>query len=176
MALVLVASLWLAACSSASSPHASSPSTTGVRSTTTSTTVRSSTRSTSATPATLEPQTQTATEFLSPSRNISCEIDDHLGPSAITSASCLTISPPKSVTLGTDGTLTECSGTQCLSNAGEETPTLEYGQSVSLGPFACSSSTAGVKCTLGNGDGFQIATSGVSPLGDAKLGGSGSPG
>ena len=38
------------------------------------------------------------------------------------------------------------------------------------------SSTAGVKCTLGNGDGFQISTSGVLALGNAKVSGGGSTG
>ena len=55
------------------------------------------------TSGTLVPQTSTGTEFFSPSKNISCEIDANFGPSAITSTLCLTIAPPKSVTLGPDG-------------------------------------------------------------------------
>jgi hypothetical protein len=98
------------------------------------------------------------TEFYSPSKNISCEIDNNVGTSAVTSALCLTISPPKSVTLQADSTLTECTGVNCLSNAGTNTPTLAYGQSITLGPFTCSSSTAGMKCTLANGDGFLISS------------------
>ena len=82
---------------------------------------------------------------------------------------CLTVSPPKSVTLGADGTLTECTGVSCLSNAGLNTPTLAYGMSVSLAPFTCSSSTAGIKCTLANGDGFLISSASVLVLGDAKV-------
>jgi hypothetical protein len=117
----------------------------------------------------LVPQTSTGTEFYSPSKNISCEIDDNFGPSAITSTLCLTISPPKSVTLKTDSSLTECSGVNCLSNAGTNTPTLAYGQSITLGPFTCVSSTAGVKCTLVSGDGFLISSSAVTALGNAKV-------
>ena len=106
---------------------------------------------------------------MSPSKNISCEIDDNFGPSAITSTLCLTISPPKSVTLKTDSSLTECTGVNCLSNAGTDTPTLAYGQSITLGPFTCASSTAGVKCTLASGDGFLISSSAITALGNAKV-------
>ena len=117
------------------------------------------------------PQTPTETEFFSPSKNISCEIDYNFGPSSLTSTLCLTLSPPKSVTLKADSTLTECTGTQCLSNAGENTPILAYGQSITLGPFTCASSSPGMKCTLGNGNGFQISTSGVTALGGATVSG-----
>jgi hypothetical protein len=117
----------------------------------------------------LAPQTATGTEFYSPSKNISCEIDSNFGPSALTSALCLTISPAKSVTLTTDSSLTECTGVNCLSNAGVNTPTLAYGQSISLGPFTCSSSKAGMKCTLANGDGFLISSTATTALGNAKV-------
>ncbi len=131
--------------------------------------VAGTTSSTSQTSGTLVPQTSTGTEFFSPSKNISCEIDSNFGPSAITSTLCLTISPPKSVTLGADGTLTECTGVTCLSNAGENTPTLAYGSRSPSEPFTCSSSTAGIKCTLANGDGFLISSSAITALGNATV-------
>jgi hypothetical protein len=121
------------------------------------------------TSGTLTPQTSTATEFFSPSKNISCEIDYNFGPSSITSTLCLTISPPRSVTLKTDSTLTECTGVQCLSNAGVNTPTLQYGHTITLGPFTCASLTSGMKCTLGNGNGFVISTSGITAVGAATV-------
>jgi len=136
---------------------------------TTSSSSASTTSSTAQTSGTLVPQTPTGTEFLSPSKNISCEIDYNFGPSAITSTLCLTMSPPKSVTLQTDSSLTECTGVNCLSNAGTNTPTLGYGQSITLGPFTCASSTAGVKCTLASGDGFLISSSAITVLGNAKV-------
>ena len=157
----------LAACSSSPSP--SSSSTTTTTSAATSTTSHSTTSSGSPTSGTLVPQTSSGTEFFSPSKNISCEIDSNFGPSAITSTLCLTIAPPKSVTLGADGTLTECTGVTCLSNAGENTPTLDYGMSITLDPFTCSSSTAGIKCTLADGDGFLISSSAITALGNAKV-------
>jgi hypothetical protein len=42
-------------------------------------------------------------------------------------------------------------------NAGENTPTLHYGQVDAIGPFRCLSSRAGVICTVTNGLGFVIS-------------------
>jgi hypothetical protein len=160
--------LALTACSSSPS-SSNSPTTTTSSAATTSSSSPGTTSSTSQTSGTLVPQTATVTEFYSPSKNISCEIDNSVGTSATTSALCLTISPPKSVTLQTDSTLTECTGVNCLSNAGTNTPTLAYGQSITLGPFTCASSTAGMKCTLANGDGFLISSSATTALGNAQV-------
>jgi hypothetical protein len=158
----------LAACALALTACSSSPSTSSSATTSTSTTSRPPT-STPTTSSSLAPQTATSTEFYSPSKNISCEIDNDFGPSALTSALCLTISPPKSVTLNTDGSLTTCTGVDCLSNAGVDTPTLAYGQSVTLGLFTCASSTAGVKCTLHSGQGFLISKSATTAVGGATV-------
>jgi hypothetical protein len=144
--------LALAACSSTSAPSATGTS-----------------GSSAAGSGTLAPETATETEFLSPSKDISCEIDANAGPTSQSQALCLTISPPRSVVLKTDGSLTECNGQQCLSNAGEKTPTLAYGQSITLGPFSCRSSTAGITCTLRSGAGFLMATAGVTPQGSATV-------
>jgi hypothetical protein len=177
MSLLLLpaCALALAACSSnstsgsSSTTSASTTSTTSAPSSTSTSAAAGTTSTTTQTSGTLAPQTATATEFYSPSKNISCEIDNNLGASAITSALCLTVSPPKSATLMTDSTINECTGVNCLSNAGENTPTLAYGQSITLGPFTCASSTAGVKCTLASGDGFSISSQAVTPLGNAKV-------
>jgi hypothetical protein len=170
MSLLLLpaCALALAACSSSPTSGSSSTTSTSAASTT-STSAASTTSTTTQTSGTLVPQTSTVTEFYSPSKNISCEIDNNLGSSALTSALCLTVSPPKSATLMTDSTLNECTGVNCLSNAGENTPTLAYGQSITLGPFTCASSTAGMKCTLASGDGFLISSQAVTPLGNAKV-------
>jgi hypothetical protein len=166
--------LVLAACSSTSNPSATTTTTTTSASTgSTNSAGAGSTTSTSSgttvTSVTLAPETATATEFLSPSKNISCEIDFNFGPSAQSQTLCLTLSPARSVVLRTDGSLTECSGQSCLSNAGEGTPTLAYGQSITLGPFSCQSSAAGITCTLHMGAGFRIASSGVTPQGGATV-------
>ena len=169
-----VCTLALAACSSSPSTSSSSTTTTSAvtsttNASTTSTSSGATTSSTTQTSGTLVPQTPTSTEFVSPSKNISCEIDDNFGQGALTSTLCLTVSPPKSVTLATDSTLVECSGVNCLSNAGLNTPTLAYGQSITLGPFTCASSTAGMKCTLANGDGFLISSGATTALGHATV-------
>ncbi len=172
--LFAVCTLALAACSSGPS-SSSSTTTTPSRATsttspsTTSSSAGATTSSTTQTSATLVPQTPTSTEFVSPSKNISCEIDDNFGQGALTSTLCLTVSPPKSVTLATDGTLVECSGVNCLSNAGLHTPTLAYGQSITLGPFTCASSTEGMRCTLASGDGFLISSGATTALGNAVV-------
>jgi hypothetical protein len=103
-------------------------------------------------------QTTTGGEFVSPSGNISCEV-------GLTSAYCETGTPAQSVTMkGTDGTYTTCTGQQCLSNAGDGTPTLAYGTETGVGPFLCESATTGVTCTAANGRGFQISRSGITSV------------
>jgi hypothetical protein len=164
--------LVLAACSSTSNPPATTTTTSASSNHSTSGAGHSTTSTssgTTVTSGTLAPQTATETEFLSPSKNISCEIDSNFGPSAQSQVLCLTLSPARSVVLKTDASLTECSGQNCLSNAGLNTPTLAYGQSITLGPFSCQSSTAGITCTLQSGAGFLIAASGVTPQGNATV-------
>jgi hypothetical protein len=107
-------------------------------------------------------QTATGGEFVSPSNNISCEVDYHRG--GLTQAYCLTGTPAQSVTMGITGTYTTCKGQQCLSNAGDGTPTLAYGTETGVGPFLCESATTGVTCTTTNGRGFQISRSGITSV------------
>ena len=167
-----VVALTVAACSSAPSTSASSTSTTsGARSTTTSTsgTTTTSTSSATTTTATLVPQTSTSTEFYAPSGNLECEIDNQFGQNSLTQAMCLTETPARSATLGADSSLKQCTGQLCLSNAALGTPQLPYGTSITLGPFTCLSMTTGMKCTLGNGNGFVLARSGVTPLGGVTV-------
>ena len=168
-----VVALTVAACSSAPSTSASSTSTTrGARSATTSTsgaTTTSTTSSATTTTATLVPQTSTSTEFYAPSGNLECEIDNQFGQNSLTQAMCLTETPAQSATLGADSSLKQCTGQLCLSNAALGTPQLPYGTSITLGPFTCLSMTTGMKCTLGNGNGFVLARSGVTPLGGVTV-------
>ena len=136
---------------------------------TTSTTARGTTSTAGQTTGTLVPQTPTGTEFLSPSGNISCEIDFNFGSSSISQTMCLTLSPPRSATLTPDGRVAVCTGTQCLSNAGVNTPTLAYRMAITLGPFTCVSTTTSMRCTLAEGAGFAISSGGVTPLGNAPV-------
>ncbi|HEX6393730.1 MAG TPA: hypothetical protein VFZ97_09825 [Acidimicrobiales bacterium] len=99
-------------------------------------------------------------EFRSPSSNIHCEID--YGPPYSTSgAFCFSAAPPQSATLSDTGTYRTCSGESCLANPALNEIELPYGQRISLGPFSCTSATAGMTC-LANGEGFKISRSGIT--------------
>jgi hypothetical protein len=105
-------------------------------------------------------QTAQGGEFVSPSGNISCEVD--YNRNGVTEAYCQTGTPAQSVTMGVTGSFTTCTGDQCLANAGMGTPTLAYGTATGVGPFVCESATTGVTCTA-EGKGFQISTAGITP-------------
>jgi hypothetical protein len=107
-------------------------------------------------------QTAAGGEFLSPSGNISCEVDYHRA-GVPDLAYCETVNPARSVTMGVTGAYKACAGQQCESNAGESTPTLAYGAETGVGPFLCRSATTGVTCTAG-GKGFLISTSGITAV------------
>jgi hypothetical protein len=98
--------------------------------------------------------------FLSPSRNISCELHTDGGPA---SAYCQSASSTQSVSMDASGNFTPCTGNQCMGDPALGTPTLAYGQTARLGPFACLSSTDGMTCTVATGRGFVISREGVSP-------------
>jgi hypothetical protein len=108
-------------------------------------------------------QTATGGEFLSPSGNISCEVDYH-SAAGLTKAYCQTDTPARSVTMDATGKYATCTGPQCLGNSGDGTPTLAYGTATGVGPFRCESAATGVTCVVGNGKGFTVSTSGVTPV------------
>ncbi len=110
---------------------------------------------------TAPPETLHGGEFLSPSGNISCEIDN--GYIGLHQVYCQTISPPESVVLERAGTFKICKGRRCLGNPAVNTPVLPYGHSTASGPFHCLSTAAGVTCTVG-GKGFQISRAGITAV------------
>jgi hypothetical protein len=102
-------------------------------------------------------------DFLSPSGNIGCELD--YGRTGVNDGVyCQSFSPPQSVAMATDGSFTPCTGSNCIGNPGENTPTLAYGQATTVGPFTCESTTSGITCTV-SGRGFQISSSGITAVG-----------
>ena len=103
--------------------------------------------------------------FLSPSRNISCEINYQRGPGIPDEAYCQTNEPPASVHLSTSGVVTNCSGVSCIGNPGIGTPVLAYGQTAGIGPFSCTPKPDGVSCTVSSGRGFTISNAGITPIG-----------
>lgn len=165
-ALGLGAGLALSACNSstssavgAASSAASSPAATSAAAVTTTPTTAVPTAAPS---ATLVPmQTAAGGEFLSPSGNISCEVDYRR--SGLTQVYCQTWTPARSVTMSVAGRYTTCTGEQCLGNPGDGTPTLADGTATGVCPFRCESATTGVTC-LTDGKGFRISTSGITPV------------
>ena len=176
-AAVLAASVVLAACGTgSSSPTTTSATpatpTTGAATSTTTSTVPSAPTTTTP-PSTLPLQTPTGGEFQSPTGNISCEIDIAApsgtspsgGQAAGSTVYCVTFSPPEHVVMSADGALTRCTGSQCLSNAGLDTPVLAYGTATGAPPFTCVSATTGMTCTITDGRGFQISRAGIFAVG-----------
>ena len=179
----VLSGLLLASCSSgpSSSPTTTmkpAPTTSLTSSTTTTsppvTTAPASTTTTTTTVITRVPmQTATGGEFLSPTRNISCEVNsappaasmDASGKPLAAYAMCLTVSPARRASLSAAGVVTTCMGESCLSNAGVNTPTLAYGTETGAGPFTCVSLTEGMTCTVSSGKGFSISTSGITNVG-----------
>lgn len=106
--------------------------------------------------------------FLSPSGHISCEMTSHYYQMP-DSAYCQWIDDRGagfSVTMHPDGTFASCLHDGCLGNPGENTPTLPYGDSATIGPFTCVSRTSGVTCTAtASGRGFIISDKGIAPFG-----------
>jgi hypothetical protein len=167
-ALGLSAGLALSACSpgtsaaagaasGAGTPSASAPTATSAPAVTTTPATAAPTPASS---ARLVPmQTAAGGEFLSPSGNISCEVDYHRA--GLTKVYCQTATPARSVTMGVAGRYTTCTGQQCLGNPGTGTPALAYGTATGAGPFRCESAATGVTC-VANGRGFRISASGIT--------------
>lgn len=103
--------------------------------------------------------------FLTPSHNISCEIDYQRGSGIPDGTYCQTNSPPQSVHMSSAGAIKPCTGDNCLGNPGQGTATLPYGQTAGLGPFNCRSEPSGVTCTVTGGRGFTISNAGITPVG-----------
>jgi hypothetical protein len=101
-------------------------------------------------------------EFLSPSGNLSCQIDNG-PPFPDQSAYCQSVATDTSATLGPDGVYRTCHNRGCLGNPAPNIPVLAYGQSVTLGPFTCSSATDGMTCVAA-GKGFLISRAGVAAV------------
>lgn len=99
-------------------------------------------------------------EFLSPSRNISCEIDWHVTGLPST-AYCQTVAPPRSVTISPLGSVKTCSGVRCIGNPADNAEVLGYLTSTSVGAFVCTSRIDGVACGAA-GRAFLIARSGIT--------------
>ena len=106
--------------------------------------------------------------FLSPSRNIGCEVDYGRGNGISDHAYCQTDSPPQNVSMSTDGSFKTCTGVNCLGNSGQGTPTLAYGQTAGVGPFKCWSEASGITCKVTSGRGLTISNAVSHPSGNGR--------
>ncbi len=106
--------------------------------------------------------------FLSPSGNISCELDEAAPPGTQGSAAvayCQSGTPAQSVRLDADGSMSPCAGVSCLGDPPLGVQTLAYGQTASHGPYTCVSETDGITCTVASsGRGFLISRSGITAV------------
>jgi hypothetical protein len=107
-------------------------------------------------------QLATGGEFRSPTGNLGCEIDYGNAGNA-DRVYCQSFSPPQSVTMSADGSFKTCTGTNCIGNPGQGTPTLSYGATATGGPFSCVSAASGITCTA-SGKGFEISRTGVTAV------------
>jgi hypothetical protein len=117
-----------------------------------------------------KPAARTSASFYSPSRNVSCEMNDGR-PGVGSYVYCQSMDRPHTVKMGLDGKLKICrdastTTTHCLGNPGERTPVLAYGKAITLKHFRCRSQQAGVTCTvIKTGKGFRIDRNGVRRVG-----------
>ena len=108
--------------------------------------------------------TRTAVTFISPSRNISCQIYDRKRTAYVY---CQSRRRPHSVRMNLAGRFTVCRGVHCLGLPGSSgAPPLSYGRQITVGRFSCRSRQAGVRCTvIRSGKGFLIDRAGVRRVG-----------
>jgi hypothetical protein len=115
-------------------------------------------------------QANTSAAFLSPSRNLSCEMNDRR-PNVGSYVYCQSFNRPHSAKLTLSGRFTVCRDrsrltTHCLGDPGEHTPLLAYGHQKTVGRFRCRSRHDGITCTvIRSGKGFRIDGAGVSRVG-----------
>jgi hypothetical protein len=108
--------------------------------------------------------TPTMCSFLTPSRNIGCEVDFQRGNGIPDQVYCQSTNSPQSVTMSDTGEFKTCTGESCLGNPGQGTATLPYGDNAGAGPFSCYVEYAGVTWTVVAGNGFTISKEAITPV------------
>jgi hypothetical protein len=97
-------------------------------------------------------------DLTSPSGNIACEVSGRRPGVRRPYADCETFKPPRSVTMNSDARARVCEGSRCLANTAVGPLVLAYRTAVTVGPFRCSSQTAGMRCVVrAGGHGFEIS-------------------
>ena len=103
--------------------------------------------------------------FFAPGTTTSCGMALDV-PKFGTAAYCQTYPHAESVVLRPTGKLSICHGIKCIGNPPDQVPTLVYGSWLTLGPFRCDSTHAGVKCVVvKTGKGFLISPTKIKRVG-----------
>jgi hypothetical protein len=101
------------------------------------------------------PTSLTMARFVSPSRNLSCEMADRDARGSY--VHCQSKRLPHSVRMTPTGRLRVCRGAGCLGDPASNTRVLGYTQRITVGRFQCVSQHAGVRCTvIRSGKGFVL--------------------
>jgi hypothetical protein len=102
--------------------------------------------------------------FISPSRNLSCEMADRDARGSF--VHCQSKRLPHSVRMTPTGRLRLCRGPGCLGDPASSTRVLGYTQRITVGRFQCVSQHAGIRCTvIRSGKGFLIGRARVRRVG-----------
>jgi hypothetical protein len=110
------------------------------------------------------PASLTHARFVSPSRNISCEMADEDARGSF--VHCQSKKLPHSVRMTRTGRLKLCRGVHCLGDPATNTRVLGYTERITVGRFQCISQHAGVTCTvIRPGKGFLIDKTRVHRVG-----------
>ncbi|QTE30451.1 hypothetical protein [Pengzhenrongella sicca] len=119
-------------------------------------------------PAAAEPSTDAGSTFALPSGNIACEITADAATCTIANTTAPAAEAPDCagsvgpvLTVTAEGADTPCVEGALPGAAAPGTPVLEYGQSMTVGEFTCTSSSTGVTCKHDpTGKGFKLAKAG----------------
>jgi hypothetical protein len=103
--------------------------------------------------------------FRLPSGNIACQMSEQGVTCTIASFTyappavegCTTGQTGHVLALDAEGVAFDCETGPVPEVAGDDVPTLQYGSSVTAGPYTCTSGTDGVTCTDDAGVGFRLA-------------------
>lgn len=100
--------------------------------------------------------------FHSPTGNIECEVASH--DARGTYAYCQTFRPLQTARLTANGRTAVCARRACqVGNGPTNATTLQYGGSLRIGIFRCSSAVTGIRCVvIASGHGFRIARQGIA--------------
>lgn len=116
------------------------------------------------------PDASSRVDFVSAGRDVTCAIGDQ--SESIVTAFCRSEKREISATVDRSGHVYICRGSSrspCIGHPPRSVPSLGYGRTLIAGRFSCSSSRAGIRCTVTRtGKGFAISASRVTRVKRAR--------